>query len=524
MICYLHSESASTDESTEEEEIELCTGFYPCSIDMTGDASTVVWPWAFSCNSANGCQDIVVRDVVAKCGSNVRNSSLFRVAGPVNIGIRNSSFSHCQFMAGRAGSEFISGDGSIIRAAQHAKITVKGSLFDSCIAEGHGGVFAIFGAHLNVVDSAFKDCQSTKGSGGAIWSDLYIALPSRAIPSVLVFSSCSFTNCVAKGAGGALSSSSGDFTVVGCSFDANVASSGGSMYISFASAFGSSSADRRVVVRGSSFTHNVASQTGGGAIHLKNLGAADSWVEQNIFRKNSAPKGGGGALLIEGEAIPRIILACGPGLFRNRSVHGPALCSPCEPGTFMETGGAYEVSNCSRCGKGTYQDSVGASHCLDCPSGSISKNLGASSHLTCVSCPSFSRSNAGGDKCFCNAGFGANPNGEFLSCQACAPGTYAEGKNTYAKGENCTQCMAGKYSEGPEAKSCTPCGAGKYSNSTGNDAATDCMACAEGTYSSITGASCTDEDPYNPNAGDPNAGDPNTGGGNFSFICVCLYI
>jgi len=73
--------------------------------------------------------------------------------------------------------------------------------------------------------------------------------------------------------------------------------------------------------------------------------------------------------------------------------------------------------------------------------------------------------------------------------------------------------MAGKYSEGPEAKSCTPCGAGKYSNSTGNDAATDCMACAEGTYSSITGASCTDEDPYNPNAGDPNAGDPNTGGG-----------
>lgn len=126
----------------------------------------------------------------------------------------------------------------------------------------------------------------------------------------------------------------------------------------------------------------------------------------------------------------------------------------CPTGTYLNTSGASNVSDCLDCPMGFYQDWVGQTACIGCPVGRFVTFAGASSVHDCEACPC-------GHYC---PGVG-------LLATPCTPGSYT--RNTgMVEEDSCTPCPPGTACPPSTCDPlCYQCPPGRWSNETGVSAA-----------------------------------------------------
>ena len=468
----------------------MCSKYLPCFLALVGgDLGTpnaapddnhlgvlrVVGDGSVVCLRSRGCTSLVLHGVAFTCGGDsedrYQSASAVVEAGGTSVEIRDSVFQGCSS----------AGDGGSVRAYDEASVAIDGTLFSGSYSSGWGGAISIVGGLLSVHATAFLNCSSAAG-GGAVAAAAFVCYGHSKESTVLVLESCTFEGCATAGSGGAiqiignatsLDLSASDFATCTSS------GSGGAVSVS-SGAFAK--------VEDCAFFGNSAHDQGGGggALHSED---ATLLLHKVICARNTAPRGGGGALFWSGDKAPVLTSWCGAGYYAESDIHCvppdcPSACLPCEPGTFSIVQGSLNSSTCILCDPGTFSSSTGVSACNGCPAGTFSTAAGAIVVLTCIDCGAGSFSGQSSTGCsVCLPG--SYSNGRAAACFGCSAGTYSTtiGAGTSAL---CTACLQGLYSL-EAASTCSRCSAGTFSSASG---ATSCHACAEGTVALQGQAEC----------------------------------
>ena len=411
--------------------VHLCSRAHlPCSLTIVGNPdarSTLLRPGsgAMTCKTENGCVGIVLREVVVNCSKQtVATRAPFQIQGASSsLLVERSVLSDCQSID----------DGGAVLAYDNAIVTMLASTIQRSSTQGKGGGVALVGAHAHFTSSYFVGCTSE--AGGAVWASGLARYPNVPIQSTVELLACefmnnsavtggavavdtesliviqevAFTHNLARGDGGAIAlSAAARATVINSNFGWNFAAAvGGAVATLQASA----------TIQSSRFYENIAVGLGGAALHMS-VSTVDLFA--NIFHGNSAPSGGGGAVLWDGLS-PVVRMACDLGWFADAGQYeNLAFCTPCPPGSFKDS---VEARVCTLCDSGTYSPAVGATSlttCIPCEAGKYQNATGSS---MCEFCSSNSDSLGGSVSpsfCLCNAGY----SGTAGNCVACAPGEY----------------------------------------------------------------------------------------------------
>jgi Ca2+-binding EF-hand superfamily protein len=493
-----------------QQSITLCQGLYPCAMRLHGKPRRMGrFPYNFKCSGLYGCTDLQVTDLNVECTNFALEAPMFEVLAGGKMEIRNSAFKNCTYFSDK--TNLTIGEGAIIRASQNSFITVKESLFYNCSSQGNGGAMSFYGSSLQVSNSRFVQCTSFKGSGGGVWSNEYVSWPETPMRSNIAATSTNFTKCKAQKKGGAISATFSSLELLKCRFEENsAANSGGGMELQ----------ESNGIVAGTQFINNKAESIGGGALQLLNSGVE---LFANTFDANSAPQGGGGALLWAGKPAPILRMACDLGRFAGeKDTDGNPTCVPCAPGSFRDS---FTTATCRLCEIGKYIPNSGASACQQCERGKFQHAKGATA---CYECGANADSDAGRsslDQCFCVAGSYGLPSSS--GCRSCTSNADSLARSTYVSqcfckanfyGDGATRCdkcprdsksparsarvgacscnagFTGDPSTGdPDA--CAACPTGKYAGTVVNRTGIQCVSCPKGSFSNSTGASACTECP-----------------------------
>jgi hypothetical protein len=511
--------------------ITLCTGLFPCQLELRGIASATLVENSLSaassfsiaanrgrsdvrrgqmqiaangsiiCLKSAGCTGVSMQSLHVMCttsdsggGGNsmaVSDSPVLEVGGTVVATVWDTAFVRCSSTT----------DGSSIQAYGGASVTIRGCSFVQSRSQGVGGAISAMGASLLIDNSSFINCSAARG-GGAVATDDFHCYGSRQrlqISSVTAveITACHFEGCSASGPGGAVlfMSSNSAVTLSHSSFvSCTSAGPGGAVSASRLAA---------VSVVKCLLNGNSAGWPGGGALHSD---GARLTLHGVSCAGNSAPVGGGGALFWEGEIHPTILAWCDPGLYPDLGYtctpnDCTARCIPCAVGRYQSSEGAANGNACIPCAAGTYSSFVGATACVECSAGHFSLTVGANRSAECTLCaagkhasssgtslcnvcsPGTFSSAAGASSCdICEVGFYGASYGN-SACFACEPGFYSG-----IGAVNCEICHAGSYLPGG-AQECVLCAAGSFSTSEGAVSETTCIPCEPGSYSEAVGVS-----------------------------------
>jgi hypothetical protein len=160
------------------------------------------------------------------------------------------------------------------------------------------------------------------------------------------------------------------------------------------------------------------------------------------------------------------IVNCPAGTYKT----GCVTCTPCPAGTWSNTVGAFQISNCTACLAGTYTATAGSTTPTICPAGTYSNYSGMS---FCFKCSTASYPTQ----------TGANSSDV---CTICQPGTFFTTTQTLTA---CYECPAGTYSNISGALKCYNCERGSFTNTSTR---TTCESCAPMQYSFTAYTQCFD--------------------------------
>ena len=326
-------------------QIRLCTGLYPCTLQILGSAGSSLQridKGSIACWASDGCSRVSLAAISLLCQnthSNVTTAPIMIIYETV-LFIRDSTFRSC----------FSDVDGVVVQSFGNAYVSIVSCVFEDIHSIGMGGAIFVAGGQMNINGSVFKNCSADSG-GGAIAAVTYESSGSevQVDTTVLIYTSV-FDHCLSEGNGGAIyviSQPTIFFSVilielytvelVKCS-----GYGGGAIFASGADVVtnvkycrfeacdakvwgGAVSANDKsqIIVVNSSFFNNSAKGLGGGAIFVN-----DSIVSifGSDFVLNSAPAGGGGSLFWQGTVPPEIRNSnmCS---HQNFAVYGSCLAS-----------------------------------------------------------------------------------------------------------------------------------------------------------------------------------------------------
>ena len=301
-------------------ELIMCTQFFPCSLQVRGagrGAMTVSGNGQILCLLSSGCMQIVIQSVAVACSNN--SLSAVKIQGSVLV-MSNTLLKDCHSDS----------DGGVIQAYDVAQVVIEGCRFINTQSDGFGGAIAAYGSNLSISDTWFHNCSARSG-GGAIWiSAFQFCYGSNQTQNThLLISSSIFTDCYTFGAGGAVLADSaamlgrevlevaisysnfsvcssitegGALRIAGALVKAQVQSSDFESCVSDASGGAiSSSSSSSLTLKACSIHHNTALGLGGGALHLNQSNFS---AQSTLIHDNSAPWGGGGVLLWQGQVTP----------------------------------------------------------------------------------------------------------------------------------------------------------------------------------------------------------------------------
>ena len=177
--------------------------------------------------------------------------------------------------------------------------------------------------------------------------------------------------------------------------------------------------DWRVFINGIRIFNYTASNTVDNVVLSENLIGTSSWINDQVFD----------GLMDEFRMYTRELTAQEvQALYQWRGE--PALCSPCEPGTFSTTAG---LTACALCPAGTYGSACGLTACTFCAPGNYSSLPG---QTACAVCAAGKYQSASGANSEC-------------ACTICGPGTFS----AVAGATACSACLVGTYA-GPRSAAC----------------------------------------------------------------------
>ncbi|HXJ35544.1 MAG TPA: choice-of-anchor Q domain-containing protein, partial [Candidatus Eisenbacteria bacterium] len=185
-------------------------------------------------------------------------------------------------------------------------LTISDSAFDANSADGAGGGGLVGGSGpVTVANTTFTSNVSVAQSGGAFAMD---------VGGAVTFTNCVFTsNFAATLAGGLGVASAATFSLDGCTFDDNLAGTGGAFFYqggvgpssitvtntkarsNFAASTGGGFLEGQTIrVSGSEFADNVSLTGNGGGLHL--MATTEATVETTVLRRNTVGDGLGAGL------------------------------------------------------------------------------------------------------------------------------------------------------------------------------------------------------------------------------------
>ena len=302
-------------------KIELCSGFFPCTLFLIGHDSAVMYRsynGSISCLRSLGCNSMIVEKLQLSCGSpDYSLMPVLEVQG-ARLSIFASVFNNCNSRS----------DGSFVLAYGGAELYINSSSFNGCHSSGFGGALSFVDSNTYVFNTTVQMCTADKG-GGAIWASFYHDYQINSSKSMLfelVLEFCIFKDCSSIEAGGGIlissqSSRQTDVAHLGIISSAffncssgitggamQVSTTGNTVYVDVVNANFtrcsaklsggaiSAGAFAFVNLQSSNFAANEAMGNGGGALYLnRDL----SYLENCSFKGNKAWFGGGGAILYE---------------------------------------------------------------------------------------------------------------------------------------------------------------------------------------------------------------------------------
>ena len=166
-----------------------------------------------ACDGRQGCEEITLDDVELVCDENEpKPDPTFEVSGGASFSVLDSVITGCSS----------SSSGGFVRAFDNSLVTIEASTIHASQSSEGGGAIALYGSTLNIFSSLFSHCRSL-GSGGAIWADIFSALPSPAISSSIFILDSTFSHCASSLDGGAMFARMGALILEFCTFNSNVA-------------------------------------------------------------------------------------------------------------------------------------------------------------------------------------------------------------------------------------------------------------------------------------------------------------
>jgi hypothetical protein len=205
---------------------------------------------------------------------------------------------------------------------------------------------------------------------------------------------------------------------------------------------------------------------------------------------------------------------CESGKYSNHSAAlTPSICEDCAYGAISQEGSASQNDcicgpgytgngkSCNSCKAGKYKTRSGNLSCDLCPRGKYSESIGSSNASSCLSCPLNSYSYEGSRSslnCTCNAGY-SGANGQ--NCVECLEGKYKDWQgqgackscpqnaNSTRAAYSITICECSPGFTGSNGSICTACQPGSFKVLRGP---ADCVLCHSGTYSNTAGATSAD--------------------------------
>jgi hypothetical protein len=324
--------------------IELCSGFFPCFINVDGRGNTLLRTenGSISCLASNDCVGVIMQSLKLTCNQSKSNESessatIFTIHQSDLI-MRNVTCSSCVFGA----------NGGVIQSHGRASLLLEQSRFANLRTSGSGAAVSFFGGRVKVTDSSFANCVADQG-GGAIWASTMDHGYGGGGNTELVMHSSAFYNCTSAGPGGAILISSLseylgriEIEIDSTNFTGCAGHVGGALATSGPSASvrmtncnlilcraldmggALSIRDSAVIeIMNSLLERNLAQGMGGGAVHLSN---ARFLHNSSFFIGNSAPAGGGGIIYWQGTVNSELMSYkdCGT---NNTAQYGPCIAS-----------------------------------------------------------------------------------------------------------------------------------------------------------------------------------------------------
>ncbi|XP_067134813.1 sushi, von Willebrand factor type A, EGF and pentraxin domain-containing protein 1-like [Centruroides vittatus] len=190
-------------------------------------------------------------------------------------------------------------------------------------------------------------------------------------------------------------------------------------------------------------------------------------------------------------------------------------CVNCPVGTFHD----LDKNICEKCLTGFYQDVEGSTICISCPNGTWTETAGSKNVTDCKEiCLPGSYSETGLETCeACPVG-SFQPSSFQTSCISCPPLTTTWIEGTISSDECREKCMPGSYSE-TGLEPCIPCDLGYYQDEHGQ---TFCIMCPENlTTTDIKSDSESDCLDYDHCHNNPCMNGADCINGKFNYNCIC---
>ena len=309
--------------------LNLCSGAFPCSLTIKGNANGVIQrsgSGSISCLAISGCSSVIIENIAIRCQGQQMSLSVLKIQGS-ELSIVNSSFCSCTSAS----------DGGVVLSYDRARVSISDSEFCQTGSSGFGGALVAFGSSINIEKSRFFNCSSELG-GGAIWASAFTSAygSSTQEDTSLFIHRSLFQNCTTQGGGGAIlissdSSSSISREVIRIAIQRSLfqqcySSRGGGALLaagplvrltlmdsgffdcrSEASGGALSANDGELNLMHMVFKRNAADGLGGGALHLQDL---ILFIYDIHFEENLAIAGGGGAMFWQGNLYPSHNSSC----------------------------------------------------------------------------------------------------------------------------------------------------------------------------------------------------------------------
>ena len=341
--------------------VDLCLPPVPCFLTIVGNASTsnTIRRHTNSrivCEATSGCTGLTMRHVAVACTSEASAAGPLQISGAGALAtIEGATFSDCMSVAD--GGSILAYNGATVKVFRttfqrsssqgnggalallgvHANTHVAASTFVDCTSALSGGAMSVshyFSYPSTPVLSAMKveNCTfegNVASKGGAFdvsagssvtlqssqFKDNTASLDGGALDvtkSSMAVLNTTFIGNTASGLGGGALSAGSSVTIRSSQFKDNTASKGGAFEVSAGSSVTIQSSqfkgntasleggaldvtESSVAVLNTTFIGNTASGLGGGALHVGSSKGLN--LTGNTFTENTAPNGGGGAVL-----------------------------------------------------------------------------------------------------------------------------------------------------------------------------------------------------------------------------------